>query len=72
MAIQPSPVIHDRSFGRFDEILYFVENASALTLARRRRVRRARALPALRISVETPFIGDVIVAKRTLGRTRRS
>ncbi len=29
---RPSPHIHLRSFGRFDEILYLVENASALTL----------------------------------------
>jgi hypothetical protein len=35
MASRPSPPIHGRSFGRFDEITHLVENASALTLARR-------------------------------------
>jgi hypothetical protein len=39
MARQPSPVIHDRSFGRFDEILYLVEKASVLTLAQHRRIK---------------------------------
>jgi hypothetical protein len=37
----PRPPIHGRSFGRFDGITDLVEEASALTLARRRRVRRA-------------------------------
>jgi len=37
----PSPHIHVQSFGRFDEITDLVEETSALTLARRRRVRRA-------------------------------
>jgi hypothetical protein len=34
VAKQPSPGYHDRSFARFDEILYLVEKASVLTLAR--------------------------------------
>jgi hypothetical protein len=33
------PRIPVRSFDRFNEILYLIENASALTLARHRRVR---------------------------------
>jgi hypothetical protein len=33
LANLPGPAIHGRSFGRFDEITDFVENASALTLA---------------------------------------
>jgi hypothetical protein len=41
MARQPSPHLLVRSFDRFDEITDLVENASDLTLARRRRVRRA-------------------------------
>lgn len=34
MARQPSPVIRDRLFVRSDEILYLIEKASGLTVAR--------------------------------------
>jgi hypothetical protein len=34
LASRPSPVIHDWSFDRFDEITDLVERSSALTLAR--------------------------------------
>jgi hypothetical protein len=33
LANLPSPVIHNPSFARFDEILHLVENASGLTLS---------------------------------------
>jgi hypothetical protein len=56
VASRPSPVIHDWSFDRFDEITDLVEKASDLTLARHRRVRRASPT-RLPDSVRWPFRG---------------
>jgi hypothetical protein len=51
MTSLPCPAIHGRPFGRFDEITYLVENASALTprktiLARQRRAALRRPTSA--------------------------
>src|SRR5260370_8294855 len=49
MASLPSPPIHGRSFGRFDEILYLVEKYTRPHPRSARRVRRARGVTLTRL-----------------------
>jgi hypothetical protein len=65
----PSPPIHGRSFGRFDEITDLVEEASALTLARRRRARRASPTATLQLLPRCGPAGPSMV-RRSIGSTR--
>jgi hypothetical protein len=69
MVSPPSPRIPARSFGRFDEILYLVEKAPDLTLARHRRPKGVTSTATLRL---LPRCGpaDTSMYLRSVGPTR--
>jgi hypothetical protein len=65
LASRPSPVIHDWSFDRFDEIAYLVEKGSALTLARHRESETRLRLAPRNLAVAARFWCDILSQVRS-------